>query len=319
MDDHLHLTVDYEPSRSTKKLWLSTRKDKNKKEYSYEGFSQKLSLFGLFDTQGYRLDRFLFYLAIIFEIAGMVIITALAGGGYLILGTLATAIVIDIFLAIGVHLKKGEICEYENKKVVAKFNNDPDRTEACQERINYLEKWWLARVCLVLIWLFSITKSFFFYTINGGDIFAILMLLLYIFIAYVHTNHTGYFIAHARLKGEMRREQKQHLAALLKNDTTPNSVTTHRIKPLNTTVTFTESHKCKNEKGNHTTAPQHEERENAIYKDKTDNDWKLKTWGVLTDEELNHIVTEQPDAVKGPFVVKGLEEQLEMLTSNAKR
>ena len=119
MDDHLHLTVDYEPSSSTKQLWLSTRKDKNKKEYSFDGFTQRLSMYGLFATHNFRNDLWLFRVAMLLEIAGGIVIALTAGGGLLIFGTLLTSIAIDIILAIGLHMKVGEICRYENEKNVA--------------------------------------------------------------------------------------------------------------------------------------------------------------------------------------------------------
>jgi hypothetical protein len=302
-------TVDFEPSVETKKKWLATRKNKSKREYKFGPGSERLIIHGLFDTYGRKKDSALFYLALCLELLGMFVILAGAGAGLLIIGTLLASIFIDVILAVLLHWKVGEICEFENKKTVARFRGDV-KCEAFQDHINNLKSWWGAKVSRSLIWLFSISKAGYYYTIQGGNVFFILMILLYLIVAYVHVHHTGYYFSLKSLEMSVSKEKRKYYSAMLLGETSPYTVTNPRVVNLQGHVGLLETY-CPKLAGA-TNAP-FLNRQHSIHFD--GNNWRLSTWGLLMDSELNTLVANQPEEYQAKLVVDAIALQLEMLVS----
>jgi len=286
---------DFELSSSTKQLWLSTRKAEVK--------VGDITLPGLFSTVGYSLDKSLFSFAMALEIIGFLIISALADWGVLIAGTVLALVVIDVFLAIGLHWKQSAICSLSNQKAAAAPGGmNAIRLEA---QIKKLKRWWGGKLCVVLLWVFAVIKASGFYVLNPDTyIFGILMFLIYSFIAYVHIYHTGYFLAELRFRRALNKEVNEFL-----NGNAAYIVPRFREFGLESANDL-ELGEFKDEI--------HEDdrgiRVNALICDKSK--WSLITWGLMDDGDLGKMLNGNKK-IKAYLAVEYLKAQLAMLQNNA--
>jgi len=297
--------LDFEPSQNTKELWLSTRKEG-------KSVTGNLTLPGLFETVKSAQDKGLFIFAMVLEVIGFLFISALADWGILIAGTVAALVVIDFFLAVGLHRKQGEICKHSNLAITT-YANKPVQSGHIAH-VQKLKKWWLGKVCIVLLWVFAIVKASGFYVLNPETyIFSILMFLIYSFIAYVHIYHTGYAIAEWQFRRAYNKEKDKFLEWQISGITTKDPKIGITIIPacreyfLQPNITLQE---IQNLKGND---------EKGIRADIVTFDnpnWKLITWGLMDDTDLHNLLSGK-DNVREYVAVECLKAQLDMLGKNA--
>lgn len=180
----------FEPDYSTKKLWLSTRKD----PYDSPG----IYLPGFYKTSDVRIDKIFFYIALAMEIIAFYII--LSGG----LGSsdptnklkaIASAlgfVFLDGFGAFFIHKMKGNICLQENK---IQAETDPKKIDAYE--IDKKIGWYYRYIGITLVIASSMLKIL--GTIIFGHvsslILTIILILLYVFVIYIHINHTGFWVS----------------------------------------------------------------------------------------------------------------------------
>lgn len=285
---------DFEPGSGTKQLWLSTRKAEVK--------VGDITLPGLFNTVGYPLDKSLFFFAMALEVIGFLIISALADWGALIAGTVLALVVIDVFLAVGLHWKQSEICRLSNEAAATRGGMNAIMLEA---KIKKLKRWWGGKLCVALLWVFAVIKASAFYVLNPDTyIFGILMLLIYSFIAYVHIYHTGYFLAEFRFRRALNKEVNEFL-----NGNAEYIVPRFREYGLDPANDL-ELGEFKDEI--------HEDergiRANALIGN--NSKWNLITWGLMDDGDLGKMLNGNKK-IKAYLAVEYLKAQLEMLMKNA--
>jgi hypothetical protein len=297
------INFNFEPTINTKERWLSTRKS----EFQVPAASLKLP--GFFGTKESS-DAVLFWLALILELVGFVLIYSSAQDP--IVGpVIGFAIIVDIVLAIILHLPAGKICYFKNKAIWDSANVQPYKTKV--QKLKY--KWYVI-VCYFFLWIFAIGKAAYVLGLNRDmQTLGILMFLVYLIIAYIHSFHTGYYLANVAFKsgyfglfGGLSRELGKYDDAILDNPAAPNTwkVTTHRETvinnvPANLHITEMRVILERDDNGNTT-------KENAIIQDA--NCWKIKTWGLLEDEDVHTLLYQyQGDAATKEFLAKKLLEE----------
>jgi hypothetical protein len=311
--------IDYEPSAELKEQWLKTRKAK--KKYG------EVTLPGLFMTDNYAADRMRVLIALGIEMLGFILMIVIASANYLIIGTVGAFVAIDVILAIALHRKQGEICVANNNvsywAYKEKYKLEDDASEkriAWEKKLHELENWSFGKIFKVCIWGIAILKSIgFFVLLSGSYVFAILALVLYLMVAYIHCNHTGFAYHHFIFLRQSLQEQNLHLEAIRENRSTQNTVTEPRIEPIEPmNVHLTEVHIRKTSREGNESAS--DKRENAIYPEAKDENgvprnWKFKTWGLLSDDDL-HTLAFDKDAAKEArdfIAIEGLNIQLNIL------
>lgn len=176
----------FEPDFRTKQRWIATRKN--------EHHTETVHLNGFYQDGTSKNDKILFWIAMIMEI--IVVIFILVGGLskrdfgmklFAIFDVIAL-IALDGAGAFFVHLMKGPYCLLDNKIIA----------EPSEKRAYELEKThkWAYPLGVFFIILSAICKAIgvLLFTKIRMTIFVVL-LLLYIFIVYIHVAHTGYFFA----------------------------------------------------------------------------------------------------------------------------
>jgi hypothetical protein len=313
--------LGFEMSEETKGKWLSTRK----KGKPVGNSGDILRLPGLFETVGYSQDKSLFIIAMLLEIAGFLLISALANFGVLIAAIVAAFIVIDVFLAIGIHwkyFKHGKqtagysICEFENRIAIDK--TDAGKLKGWKNWLNKSQNWFFKYLFIVILWTLAIAKAGAIFVLNTeAYVFGILAFLLYGFIAFVHMNNTGFFLAEARRKRSYKKELNQFTNSRTLRDEEKDeeikSTETKQYREYELSDKIPDDIKPvkikKAGKFNEDTVY------NAILKD--GDKWKLFTWGLLEDEDLQDLLVGN-DNLKKYIAVECLKAQLNMLESNAK-
>ena len=286
---------DFEPSSGTKQLWLSTRK-------AEVNVTNNMTLPGLFNTKGYSSDKSLFFFAMTLEVIGFLIISALADWGVLIAGTVLALVVIDVFLAIGLHWKQSQICLLSNKK--ATETRGGMAAIKLEAQIKKLKRWWGGKLCVILLWVFAVIKASGFYVLNPDTyIFGILMFLIYSFIAYVHIFHTGYFLAEFRFRRALNKEVNEFLKGNVAYIVP--RFREYGLEPTNDLISV----EFKDEI--------HEDERgisaNALVCD--NSKWNLITWGLMDDGDLGKMLNGNKK-VKEYLAVEYLKVQLDILMKN---
>ena len=290
---------DFEPSINVKNLWTYTRKS------SFNAAGVKLP--GLFVTKGFDID-FAAVVAVIFlELWGLYSIVSAIGlfgaeGSFNVLGlaVIVALFLIDVALAILRHLPSGPDCKLRNKLVL---------TSTAQER-HILQKErglrrFLTPICTVLILAVAGIKIYGFYMLSGGEIdgLTVSVLVSYVFAAILHINNTGYFLSGFTFGRKMRREYNKWASA----SDDAHEVTIYNWRPFTIEIPKDEKIKIKE-----STASKHK-----IVKEIGDDgeaEYILKTWGVLTDGQLNALIVQQPTPAAQTTVVRaGLRAQLHIL------
>jgi hypothetical protein len=217
----------FQPSKEAKLSWRRTRKLKKEIKGSND---INIIHTGLYHTINFNVDRLLFRLGLFFESIGILAIIWAAGEFNLILfGGFFAAVFIDVILAIISHYKHGEICELRLKKSIEEYNleamrlyranNQNDNVaeaqiDAKREEIIDLDKKigkrrWASFVGSFFIILVAMSKIYFF--IETSIIFnsiSVAIILIYLFVAYVHIFHTGYFLAERNFRKNIIKEKK---------------------------------------------------------------------------------------------------------------
>lgn len=295
----LRSNEDFEPSINVKSLWTYTRKS------SFNAAGIRLP--GLFTTKGFDIDTAAFVAVIFLEFWGLYSIVSSIGvfdveGSFNILGfaVIVALFLIDVSLAILRHLSAGPDCRYKNKYVLA---------SSPQERHNLEKERGLRRflkpVCSVLILGVAAIKIYGFYMLSGGEItgLTVSVLVSYLFAAILHINNTGYYLAGVIFSGRIRKEYAKWAS---NSDSAP-EVTIYDWRPFVIEIPSNETIAIRE-----TTAGKHEiEKETGEYGRPA---YVLKTWGVLTDGQLNELIVKQPPPNAQATVARaGLKAQLHIL------
>ncbi len=291
---------DFEPSINAKNLWTYTRKS------SFNAAGIRLP--GLFITQGFDVDSSAFVAVVFLELWGLYSIVASIGlfdaeGNFNVLGlaVIFALFLIDVALAILRHFPAGADCRYANRAVLAETAHERHILRKARgfRRL-------LTPICTFLILGVAAIKVYGFYMLSDGEINAltISVLVSYLFAALLHINNTGYFLYGLVFSRKMRREYGKWAS----DSDDAHEVTIYDWRPFVISVPEDETIRLKG-----VAAGKHE-----IVRESTGNgdepEWVLRTWGVLTDGQLNALVVQQPtDNAKATVARIGLAAQLSIL------
>jgi hypothetical protein len=211
----------FTPSLETKRIWLHTRKQ------IYQGGTFQSP--GFFDTANFQTDTFLFSLAVVLEIVGLIAFYGFFGN-ILFAGLF---FLLDFIFAIGAHWNKGRLAMLKNQLALIHppctppftFPEPGDNGSSGNLPPDPVRIAWRLRA----IKRFSMV-SYFFYTcicgiaafktfgfIDGwfqaGQSFGVIPLMIaitYALVAFIHIYSTGYFFAESYYRFRLGRERLAH-------------------------------------------------------------------------------------------------------------
>lgn len=278
--------LNFEPSKTTKALWRYVRTSPT----TFGG----VTLPGLFQSSNFALDTFGFALALGLEGWGLVNLLQV---GHLDPLFVVFLFALDLVFAVCRHLPVGGIRERENRLVVV---DDPAEKEKLLSEIRQRRLVMLLFTLLMLcIALFKVLS---FQALQGGDFNGLTAAILvsYLITWVLHISVTGNFLFGLCTAAFLRYDQARFVrgghsrpAAL--------SVTTYRRHSFPSRVPLASVKVYR-----HTLEPV--APDNRTY--------ELRTWGMLTDDQLHSLIGAQADSeAKRQVAVQGLTHQLDILQS----
>lgn len=257
----------FEPNQQALKAWFGTRKDKMM-------FSQ-ITLPGAFQTQNFGTDTVRFIIIILLELFGALAIMWAGQFALFAIAPVILAVTIDLVFAMRLHkyVSFRNLCE--NRALVA--TNPLEKTrfiELSKTKRNHDN---LFRGLIILIGMFK-GVAFMALTMEFG-IIEVLMFVIYLIIAALHINTTGFFFAELLLEFNFKNQYKEFIT---NNDTNYAAqerqsffISTHQINLANA-----------------------DNLHRIVVDDALSNEdgtisYKLITLGILTDTQLATLVNNQ--------------------------
>ncbi len=260
---------EFQPSSDSLKAWLATRKpEHNVAGTTYPGF---------FSDTDFSKDAAWFYFAFIGELVGlgMTIYGGAQSGGlfFVIAVVIVTSFIIcDFAFAKLLHKREALKCELRSRKMVT----DTQTVYKIEEELKQgklVE--FILKTCIILIALIKVFGIILLGVFNAFTLY-IPFAIIFILIAYVHINHTGYYFAYRNAENSILNDcdlfrREGHYKALSINH--PFDVDT-RLEQM--PIKY----------------HPHEIIENM---ETTDNlkDYKIKALGVLADDEIYGLMASQ--------------------------
>lgn len=294
----------FEPSSDTKFKWLMTRK----KRYG----KGTVSLPGMFTTEKYASDALFFLAAIIAEFFGLYVIWQASGFSQMFIWLVIGAFIVDLACAVGLHWYEGEKTLYQNKLHYFE-NNDASEDDwgEDEERPKKRLIWNISKFIFTLaLSVLAIGKILLYYylppqTIDG---ITIGICLSYLFVAYVHFFHTGYFLAEVLVNHHFIRGNYSSFNKLRRKKENKYYIHEYRTFKFTTAASLIT---LNIDGGRHYL-------EAINPKNNGGNNYQFRTWGILTDDDLLTFIDAQetPDAVSVAAKF-GHDHQMEILKRNA--
>lgn len=307
---------NFEPSTQTKRFWLYVRKP---------GFDIDGDPFpGLFEISDYTRDRLFFVLAIALEIWSMFMILSVGTIPILYqVALVATAMFVDISLAIYFHFYEGRILLRKNETIAAEARYTPPQARAARAAYaRHIRRYHILRLIpAALIVAFAICKSAIYVMLQREtNILTISVVVAYILIAVIHLNNTGYFCyafvgEWLFLRPDKRRFQNIHDKTHNKANVT---AVTHGFEYIYTNTELVPT-RFPDSRGEHL-PPESFGLERGLPNsgkvgaDAKYPDYTLFTWGVFTDQQLQAVSHAQMVKEKKLLVAShGVSRQLSIL------
>ncbi len=279
--------LDFEPSRTTKKLWLFVRKAPR--------VISGVTLPGLFQIAHFSVDTALFMAVLGLEIWGLANLLRLSGVSWVYM---ALPVFVDLALAIFRHLPYGALCRMENQLVVAKA---PVELAILRRRIRSRKVFMGFFSGLIL--LAGLFKAQIFWAATYGSFDSLIagILLSYFLAAIIHIRCTGFFLfgifTSISLWLDKRRYErgKSSGAAIDSTVTVGSRRHSHELEPSSdlTVVSAREQRISRVDGGSH---------------------FWFETWSLFRDEELEALASAQRTEEQSSFVAReGLRHQLHIL------
>ena len=197
---------NFEPSKDAKNLWLKTRK--SELEFG------KLKLPGFFITSNFVNDKRLFWLAVMAELYGLYVLYNLLPQPLFAL----LFFVVDFILAFFSHILKGKLCLAINKKKLAENGDSftPNKTSTWEldkqsSKIIKIKLYEFIFYFLIIVLAIVKIKSFLDYSSQVVIAQKAFIWIVYIFCAYVHIKHTGFYIHEILFRFKIKKERKDLL------------------------------------------------------------------------------------------------------------
>lgn len=307
----------FEPSVETKKYWRKTRKVTRK--YG------NLKFPGLFNTIQYRTDITMLIFIALLEVAGLYLLGAAVRFHSLIFWGVTGAVFMDFVLVFWAHALTGMICEYKNRKLVAKYEkNDPEK-KRLRNKIFLLTLATKVPAYAIILFI-ALGKMYFFIDANGGfdsiidpltgayDLKFIVVFTIYALIFVLHVVFSGYAIHGYIFRKKLTKEYGKFVAAEIQAGMSgdnggfgysQNRIAGTRVYPISNgmLMTFNISELVEIEGTLHSLIQQ------------LDGSYHLKTWSILQDDDLYSMSVgiQKTKRAKEFLAIQGLKHQLELL------
>jgi hypothetical protein len=251
---------DFEPSKPSMHKWFGTRKKTM--------IFGTVELPGCFQTHGYSNDTLKMCILLILELIGAFAI--MYEGDFTLYSVVPIffAIIIDVYLAVLLH--KYVPIRLENKNR-AKATDDP----ILANKFTQLSKEGSVFEIIIKlsIYLLAIIKGLGYFVFVGGvEPQVVLMFFIYLIIANLHINTTGYWVAEFSLNHSIKKQIKSNILSLGKSNPAIQRISSFTSDTPIQLVNI----------GRH-----------SIINGEIPGEYKLKTFGVLTDNELASMVANQ--------------------------
>ncbi len=255
---------NFEPSKESMHKWFGTRK----KAMVFGA----VELPGVFQTYSYSTDTIRISILMILEILGAVAIMIEGEFSIPSIVPIIFAIIVDIFLAVQLHSYVPKRLEYQNQ---AKATDDP---ALAQRYVALSKQGKISEFVLALsIYLIGILKGV-GYMLFVGELApqVILLFIIFLIISALHISTTGYWVAENNLRSRISKEVQENILSTGKKFSAQERISVFiSDKPINLINT-----------GLH-----------SLIKGKSENQYTIKTVGVLTDQELASMVAAQPNVL----------------------
>ena len=251
---------DFEPNKAAMHKWFGTRKKPM--------IFGTVELPGFFQTHGYSTDTIKMCILFILELMGAFAMMYEGAFSLYSIIPICFAIIVDVFLAVLLH--KNEAIKLENKNR-AKATNNPELAKKFEELSK--QGIFFQNMIKLSIYTLAILKGIgYFFFVGDFEPQVILMFLIYLIIANLHINTTGYWVAEYVLNQSIKKQVKSNILSLGKSNPAIERVSTFTSEAQIQLINI----------GKH-----------SIIKSDTPGEYQLKTMGVLTDNELATMVANQ--------------------------
>lgn len=300
--------LNFVPSQDTKKTWPYTFSLGN----NYGG----VQLPGLFKTSLFPLHAFCFGIIVFGELYGYIKIRELGTGSIsqIFLGLIG----VDFFLVLISIRLLGPINRIENLLVLI---TDESNKNILQRKKWILENMYLLFIKLLLA-LIAIFKIFAYIDLKQIELSELLfhgdavpIIVLYIIVAILHMYTTAYFFTYCFLYLRIKFEEIKY--GNKRNNSNLN-ISKHILNLLPSDVNFTDARERASLNSHFITKKIVDSTDNTTLIEDPDintkEQYKLITWGILTDRQLENLIWQQKyDNQRRELALAGLEHQLSLI------
>lgn len=261
----------FQPSNQTWTKWLSTRKS--------DIYVGRVPMPRLFSDTGNSTDRGWFIIALIGEFLGLAVTVyggIRSGGIFLILATLSIIMFIfcDFFFAVKLHRNEGKKCKIRSLKLLTDVPNDLERFDIELREGKFAD--FLYQTGIILIAIIKVIGIILLGVFNNLILY-IPFAIIYFIVSYVHLNHTGFYFAYTSTENAINKEHKKFAYGNFKAQEIQELVST-KLPLTGFPIKYTP----------------HE----IIEKDKEKMEYAIITKGILTDDDIVHLIAGQVDENK---------------------
>lgn len=266
--------AEFRPSNETLNKWLATRKP----DLMVGGATQP----GFFSDTGNASDSWWLFLGCIGELVGFlttVYAGLIFGGVYLLLAALGIFlfIICDFVFARWLHRNKALECRLRSEKNVTENTKHAVGLQNRLDEGKFVD--FLLRTGIITIALVK-TAGIIVLGVFGNLFLYIPFLIIYLIVAYVHLNHTGYYFAYWSTERSIQKEHRRYGS---------DGFDAREVRePLKTLVPLRD--------------PPLKHNPHVIEMNGTANEYMIKAKGVLTDDDiLNLIAGQDPENKQSVF------------------
>ncbi len=266
----------------------------------------------MFTTEKFSSDALFCVSALLAEFFGLYVIWQASNYSDVFIWLVIGAFVVDLVCAVGLHWYEGDKVYYQNLKRYFE-NNDtsPDDWSEDEKRPRKKVIWGITKfVFTLLLSSLAIGKILLYYYLPPQTIDGITVgiCLSYLYVAYVHFFHTGYFLSEVLVKHHFIRSNYNKFNKLRRKKENKYYIHEYRTFKFKTVASLTTLHV---DVGLH-------HLESIKPEANADNNNQFRTWVILTDDDLLSLIDVQETPEAASVVAKfGHDHQMEILRRNA--
>jgi len=284
------------PSNETLNQWMKTRK------------SQNSTIPGLYETVGFATDQIWSVIAILIELAALILTTYGAWQWYqenhelpLFITAIILVVLFIAFDIIGIMLHGLESprkVEIKNILVYEKEHNKRSRLIDELETITWRQ--FLGTMLFLLSAALKIVAIMVYFKTQAGMIAIIILVIFYLVVIYIHLYHTGYWLAAIKTKKLLHKEEDKWFVNKQTDVDNPFNVINPDVTLFSTHVPIPFPSNQKKYDYNRITISFEKE---TIHDDKSKTfDYRLENNGCLWDEDIHGLVAQFPNNVSRDII-----------------